>query len=210
MKRASRANATRRQRGLTLIELMMAMFVLAIGLAGGMILVSTAIASNNRNKLDTTATLLSQMVLEKIITPGNNNMPPLVGVPPVQGPPPHFVTVTDCTGATFRVYLDPGGPALNAANPADLDWTQPPPAQGYNMNYTVCRAGGQTSVYDVRWNITAVKGSPAGCQANCTVVYTKLVTVSARPTAAGRNTVQKVLFFGLPVTLRGVVGVLPN
>src|SRR5512142_1790278 len=52
MIRPPRAHAPRRQRGMSLIELMLAMFVLAVGLAGGMILVSPAIASNNRNKLD--------------------------------------------------------------------------------------------------------------------------------------------------------------
>lgn len=198
MKRAHPA-LHRRQRGMSLIELMMALFVLAVGLAGGMILVSTAIASNNRNKLDTTATLLSQMVLEKILTPGNANLPPLVGGAP--GPPPHFVVVSDCTGAQFRIYLDPGGPAL--APSGDINFAAPPPAIGYNMNYTVCRAAGQTAVYDVRWNIRAVKFTP-----NST--YTKIVTVAARPTGAAANNSTQILFFGLPVTLRGMSGISPN
>ncbi len=200
MNRAHRV--PRFQRGLTLIELMMALFVLAVGLAGAMILVSTAIASNNRNKLDTTATLLSQMVLEKILTPGNTNLPPLVGVPPVQGPPPHFVTVTDCTGATFPIWLDPGGPSPLTAS-GEIDFTVPPPAVGYSMLYTVCRAAGQTAVYDVRWNIRAVKSSP-------NAIYTKMVTVAARPTGAATNNATKILFFGLPITLRGESGISPN
>ena len=198
MNRAPHVSRLHRQRGLSLIELMMALFVLAVGLAGAMVLITTAIAGNNRNKLDTTATLLSQMVLEKILTSGNTNLPPLVGVPPAQGPPPHFVTITDCTGANFFIYLDPGGPALNAAT-GEINFAAPPPAIGYNMNYTVCRAGGQTAVYDVRWNIAAVQGN-----------YMKAVTVAARPTGAAANRVTKILFFGLPITLRGVSGISPN
>lgn len=197
MKRAHPDLRRRRQRGMSLIELLIAMLVLAIGMAGAMILVSTAIAGNNRNKLDTTATLLSQMVLEKIMAPGNSNLPP------VPTGAIHWVPVTDCTGATFRVYLDPGGPVLNPANPSEIDWTIPPPATGYNMFYTVCKAGGQTAMYEVRWNITAIKSSP-------NTIYTKLITVAARPMGAAKNSQLKGLFFGLPITLRGVSGVSPN
>ena len=197
MNRAPRASRFRRQRGMSLIELMMALFVLAVGLAGAMVLVSTAIAGNNRNKLDTTATLLSQMVLEKILTPGNSNLPPNPALLP------HYVTVTDCTGATFFIYLDPGGPALNAAT-GEINFAVPPPAIGYNMIYTVCKAGGQTAVYDVRWNIQALQTSVGG------TIYTKLVTVAARPTGAAANRTTRILFFGLPITLRGVSGVSPN
>jgi prepilin-type N-terminal cleavage/methylation domain-containing protein len=202
MNRFRHRSRSNRQKGLTLIELLLALFVLAVGMAGSMILVSTAIASNNRNKLDTTSTLLAQMVLEKIVTSGNNNLPPLVGIPPAQGPPPHFVNVTDCTGATFPIYLDPGGPTLNAAT-GEIDFTAAVPPIGYSMLYTVCRAAGQTAVYEVRWNVTAVKASP-------NIIYTKLVTVAARPTGAGANNRQKIFFFGLPITLRGESGVSPN
>lgn len=196
----------RSQRGMSLIELMMALFVLAVGLAGAMILVSTAIASNNRNKLDTTATLLSQMVLEKVLAAGNNNMPPLVGG--VQGPPPHFVNVTDCTGATFPIWLDPGPAPAPLTATGEIDFTVPPPAVGYSMLYTVCRAAGQFAVYDVRWVIVPVK-SLGVCPASCTV-YTKQVIVAARPTGAAANNNTKILFFGLPITLRGYSGMSPN
>ncbi len=203
MNRAPHTLRSRRQRGLTLIELMLALFVLAVGLAGAMILISGAITSNNRNRLDTTATLLSQMVLEKILTSGNTNLPPLVGIPPAQGPPPHFVTVTDCTGATYPIFLDPMTAPYPLTATGEVDFTGGFPAVGYTMLYTVCRAGGQTAVYDVRWVIQAVKTSP-------NAVYTKMVTVAARPTGAGNNNMQKILFFGLPVSLRGESGISPN
>ncbi len=199
MKRAHHASPRKRQQGLTLIELMLALFVLAVGLAASMMLVTTAIASNNRNKLDTTSTLLSQMVLEKILTPGNANLPPLIGG--VQGPPPHFVNVTDCTGANYQIRLDAGGPGLLASG--DINFAVNPVPLGYGMNYTVCRAGGQTAIYEVRWNIVNIKATP-----NST--YMKQVTVAARPLGAGANTSTQLLFYGLPITLRGVSGISPN
>lgn len=203
MKRTSNPSHARGQRGMSLIELMLALFVLAVGLAGAMILVSTAIASNNRNKLDTTATLLSQMVLEKIITPGNS----------LAGAPPHFVTITDCTKAPFQIWLDP-----NVASPpfkpnlpnGDYNWGAGAPAVGYSMNYSVCRAGGQIAVYDVRWNIQALTYAGVCPGPNCGTVYTKEITVSARPLGAATANSTQVLFFGYPITLHGVSAVSPN
>ena len=55
-----------RQRGTSLAELMIAMLVLAVGLAGITILVTTSIGTDNRNSRDTTATMLAQLVIEEI------------------------------------------------------------------------------------------------------------------------------------------------
>ncbi len=200
---------SKQQRGLTLIELMMALFVLAVGLGGAMILISTAIAGNNRNKLDTTATLLSQTVMEAILAPGNTNLPP----PPPAFTPPHFVTITDCTGANNQVWLDPGPQGWGAAPPLDasgnIDFSKPAPAAGYSMQYVVCRAGGQRAVYEVRWVIVPVKWQGPCPNSPCTI-YTKQVIVASRPTGAGANGPQKIFFFGLPITLRGVSGMSFN
>ncbi len=204
------ASCSKRQRGLTLIELMMALFVLAVGLGGAMILISTAIAGNNRNKLDTTATLLSQMVMENVLAAGNANMPP----PPPAVTPPHYVSVTDCTGNTSQIWLDPGPqawgtpPKLTASG--EIDFSQPPPPAGYYMLYKVCKAGGQTAVYDVRWVIVPVKWA-GSCPGTPCTMYTKQVIVAARPTGAtNANNKQTIFFFGLPITLRGVSGMSFN
>ena len=53
-RKAGRSN----EAGLSLIELMIAMVIMTVGFMATMILISTAIATNNRNKLDTTATAL--------------------------------------------------------------------------------------------------------------------------------------------------------
>ena len=44
--------------GMSLIELMIAMIVLVVGMMGIMVMISTAITTNARNKMDTTATAL--------------------------------------------------------------------------------------------------------------------------------------------------------
>ncbi len=56
----------RTDRGTTLIELMIAMLVLAIGLGATTIMLTGAMASDNKSTKDMTATLLAQMVMEQI------------------------------------------------------------------------------------------------------------------------------------------------
>ena len=54
------------ERGISLVELVIAISVLAIGMAGLAVLFSTAIMNNSRSKGDTSGTMLTQTVLEKI------------------------------------------------------------------------------------------------------------------------------------------------
>src|SRR3569623_961569 len=56
----------RNERGMTLIELMFACTVLAVGMAGLALLFSTAAVAVKRNKVDSGATLVAKMVLEQI------------------------------------------------------------------------------------------------------------------------------------------------
>jgi hypothetical protein len=183
-----------------MIELLIAMMVLAVGMMGSMILVRTAIVNNNRNKLDTTSTALAQMVLERI-----QSRPATVNTP---------FTITDCTGAVSTVDPTPGG-APNGAG-AKIITSSPPPGQslgdidftqdfaavpvGYAMQYVTCgpapgtpgaAAGGQVT-YEIRWNVTTMTG------------FTKLVTVSARKRIA--TSTSALPFFSIPFTLRGIAG----
>ena len=80
----------RRDSGMSMIELMVAMTLLAVGMAGAMVLISTSIASNNRNKVDTTATVLSEMMVERIAAGG-------IGLA--------AFTITDCQGNSFAIDL---------------------------------------------------------------------------------------------------------
>ncbi len=191
MTSAQSSNVKRRQKGLTLIELMMALFILAVGLAGGMILVSTAIASNNRNKLDTTATLIAQGVLERILQQGASSTA--------------VITMTDCVGNVLNINntsaASPGaGSALNSSGSIVFQTT---PNPGYGGSYTVCRAGGTTAIYDVQWNITTMGTSG-------TQVYTKYVTVAARAQGAAATNKSQILYYGVPISLRGMAADNPN
>ena len=190
MRSAQSSNPKRRQKGLTLIELMLALFVLAVGLAGGMILVSTAIATNNRNKLDTTATLIAQTVLERILQQGASSTA--------------VIAITDCTGNQLNIN-NTSAAAPGAGSPvANGSLTfQAAPTAGYGGTYTVCRAGGMTATYDVQWNITTMGTSG-------TQVYTKYVTVAARPQGAAANNKSQILFYGVPISLRGMAADSPN
>ena len=183
-KRVRREN----QAGLSMIELLIAMLVLAVGMMGSMILVRTAIVNNNRNKLDTTATALAQMVLEQI-----NSQPASATT---------IFQITDCTGVASNV-----NPTMAAAPGAGATLIQPPnfnagnidfsqdyaavPA-GYAMQYITCGPANAQVTYEIRWNVTQMTG------------FTKLVTVSARKRVA--TTTSALPFFTVPVTLRGVGG----
>ena len=189
-----------RQAGLSMVELLMAMLVLAVGMMGSMILVRTAIVNNNRNKLDTTSTALAQMVLEQInsrpVTTASN------------------IIIFDCTGVARTI--NPNGAAGPNGAGAAIIQASPPPGQtvgdisfaqnfadvpvGYAMQYVTCgaaagtpgaAAGGQVT-YEIRWNVTTMTG------------FTRLVTVSARKQIAPGTSA--LPFFSIPFTLRGIGG----
>src|SRR5260370_12155749 len=52
--------------GFTLVEMLFAALILLVGLPAGMMLILTAIANDNRSKMDSSATILSQMTIEMI------------------------------------------------------------------------------------------------------------------------------------------------
>lgn len=186
------------QSGMSMVELLIAMMVLAIGMMGSMILVRTAIVNNNRNKLDTTATALAQMVLEQI-----NSVP----VTPPPGVLPN-INIKDCAGVPRTINPNsaaaPGaGAALiqNGYNAGNIDFTQDfsvPLANNYAMLYIPCGPAASQVTYEIRWNITTIQppGDPTA--------FTKLVTVSARKQIA--TTTSALPFFSVPVTLRGIAG----
>lgn len=174
------------QRGMTLIELLIALTILVIGMGAVMIMIATAIAQNSGTKYDSGGTMLAQTVTEQIISiPGNLN------------PPPANPTETDCAGTvhTIAVFGAPGpvgaGAAVIAAT-GNIDFTQAPGGLGnYRMLFVSCGDGNRQATYDVRWNIQTLGPN------------TKLVTVAARridqATRSGTG-------FNVPITLRTIVG----
>src|SRR6267154_3341897 len=98
----------RHERGMSLIELMIAMVVLLVGIVGSMALIAYAIGGNGRSRQQSNATGIAQMVSERISSQKaslSNNL-----------------TITDCTGTSTTVYTGAGGGALTSSG--DVDMTQ--------------------------------------------------------------------------------------
>lgn len=150
-------------RGFSLIELMIAIVVLAVGLLAGMLLMCVSAASNGRSKLNTTASTLAESTLERIIA-----------IPQSAGGAAALTSVTDCSGNVFNMSTAPGGAPLVDAGAFGIvvDYNQPA-VPNYSMQYMVCAAG-QGLTYDVRWNVAAGP-TPS----------TQLVTVSAKANTVG-------------------------
>ena len=153
-----RKKAVRKQRGMTLIELMIAMVVLLVGLVGSMSLVAISMGGNGRSRQQSNSTVISQMTSEKISSQKASLSQNL--------------TVIDCAGNSSTLYTTAGGSPL--ATSGDVDFSQAA-VTGYQMVYTDCGTSGRKINYDVRWNIT--QPSP----------YTKLVIVSTKMQNAGND-----------------------
>jgi prepilin-type N-terminal cleavage/methylation domain-containing protein len=184
----------RRQEGLTLIELMFAMVVLAVGLGGIMTMVIAALASNGRNRTDTSATWLSVMILQQMaeIPAGTNTI----------------FTITDCSGTVWNVNTAPGGATLRGTDNVPM-WVSndinfnvaygaAAPGNGYQMSYASCGTNGQAGiVYDVRWNVTAQ------------TMKTKTVTVGAKIVGAAATNAggaSQNLYYSMPVQMKSIIG----
>ena len=181
------------QAGMTLIELLIAMLILAIGLGGIVNLLAVALETDNRNSKDTSATLLAQMVIEQISAQHPNSNA--------------AISVTDCAGNVWSISTTGGASPSGAGatlitNSSSLGYGGIDHTQaystitvGYAMRYVDCGGVGNTgtpTTYDVRWNVMTVAAN-----------YTRLVTASARPINA--NALGGIQY-ALPVSLRMVAG----
>ena len=181
------------QRGMSLVELMFAMVILAIGLGAITNLLAVAMTTDNRNSKDTSATLLAQMVIEQISAQHPNSNA--------------SISITDCAGNAWTIATA-GGASPNGTGAAlvtsststaygGIDQTQSYAniPLNYAMQYVDCGGAGNTgnpTTYDVRWNVMTVDTN-----------YTRMVTASARPLNASNLGGR---MFALPVTLRAVAG----
>jgi Tfp pilus assembly protein PilV len=191
--RNARHGAAREERGMGLLELIIAMTVLTVGMLGSMIMILTGMQSNSRNKLDTTATVLDQEVLETFATLKNY---PQVG----------SVAIYDCSGNSVSYQAAYGqGTFASGGNGApltatgDIDWTRPTPTlataatSGYAMNYTNCEG----DIYEVRWNVRDAENAPASKS------RLSILTVSSRLKAA--KNAHSAMLFAPPTTLRTLI-----
>jgi prepilin-type N-terminal cleavage/methylation domain-containing protein len=168
--------------GLTLIEMMIAMVVLAVGILASMSLVVMAITGNSRSKQQTNSTALTQMVTEKIMSIPANQSPTL--------------TITDCTNTSYNVSTTASSTGSGAPLTAsgDVDYTQGK-VNNYNMQYVDCGTLNRQMIYDVRWNLKTLNTIPSS-------PYVKLLTVSSRLAATGKSGSR----YAPVVTIRTVIG----
>ncbi len=171
------------QRGMSLIELMIASLVLIVGVLGCAALIPIAIGTNSRNRQQSNSTVIAQMTMEKIMS---------LPVGTLTG------TMTDCAAPantyTINTAGSTAGTGATLLSSGTVDFTQAlggagAPA-GYYLLYTTCSTSGGQSTFDVRWNIQ----TPSA--------YVKLVTVSAQLRGRGANQI----LYSLPVTIRSMVG----
>jgi prepilin-type N-terminal cleavage/methylation domain-containing protein len=169
--------------GFTMVEMLIAAFILLVGMTAGMMLIVTAMANDSRSKNDSSATVLSQMTLEMIATVPANAA--------------SNVTVVDCnpsSGSASHTIYTTGASSSGAGAPLSggaIDFTQAT-VTGYSMTYYGCQAstGDRQETYDVRWNIKTLSTNA------------KLVTVAAKPIAGSAH----ANFFAVPVSLKIIVG----
>jgi hypothetical protein len=172
-----------------LLELLIAMVVLATGMGGLLVLLTASMYTNNRAGQDTTSTMIAEHILEQISAQPANAM---TSLPPFQ----------DCAGTAWTVSTASaplgGGDSVNGGNGANLtaagavDWTQPYASvpTGYKMHYAGCGAGGEQTIYSVRWNVIKITD------------YSRMIIVSARPEGAKIGGLRYVT----PVSLRTIGG----
>jgi Tfp pilus assembly protein PilV len=177
--RKKHSRCAHKQDGLTIIELMLAMVILAVGILASMSLVIMAINGNFRSKQQSNSVALAQMVTEKIMS-----------IPAWSNP---TLTLTDCTGTNFNIATAAGGGALTSSG--DVDYTQAK-VTNYNMAYTDCGTANRQLTYDVRWKITAIPND----------TYAKLLTVSARLQSVTTAGATSGSVFGPVVTISTVIG----
>src|ERR1700688_4484118 len=181
------------QTGMTLVELLIALSILAVGMGALTNLLVLAIETDNRNSKDSSSTLLAQMVIEQISAQHPNSNA--------------TISVTDCAGNAWTVATaggaSPNGAGANlvttstSAGYGGIDQTQAYSSitANYAMKYVDCGGAGNTGVpttYDVRWNVMTIDAN-----------YTRLVTASARPVNA--NALGGIQY-ALPINLRAVTG----
>ena len=129
---------SRQHRGMSLLEVMVAMVVLMVGVGGCIAAIPFAIRTNFSNRQQSNSTVLAQMVIEKIMSVPTGTT---------------STAITDCGGTSNTINTTAGGESVLSSGAIDYTATKP---TGYYMNYTTCGSNGQQMVYDVRWNITAL------------------------------------------------------
>ena len=138
-----RTKAENPQAGMSMIEVMIATVILTISSLGVIGLVWTAILMNNRNKVDSTQTMLAESIIEQVNATiiGSENS-----------------ALSDCDGTTWTISTTPGGAALSGAT---IDFSRDDSSRRTTHMTYVLRApcastGAIQATYDVRWHVDIV------------------------------------------------------
>ena len=183
---AGKERARSSESGISLIETLMASVILVIGLLSMGALIVGSIATNNRNRHDSTQTMLATSIVEQI----NST---IVGA--------GTSTLIDCAGTAHTINTLPGGANLSGT---DIDFTENIAADttkaAYHMDYVLRTPCTSTSTaertYDVRWRLEIVGAAAA------TPTNTYLLTIGSRLKDHGEGN----KFFSKPVTMRVMSG----
>lgn len=165
-----------------MIETLVACAILIVLSLSMVSLIVASIATNNRNKIDSTQTMLAESILEQIHSTFNGN-----GTSALQ----------DCSGTSWTIDTTiPNTGSVGAAlSGSSIDYTQATPPTGYHMDYVVrtpCNNSGNiVGIYDVRWHLDQIG-----------TTNTYMITVSSKLKNHGEGNI----YFALPVTLRFMSG----
>ncbi|MGB2625561.1 MAG: prepilin-type N-terminal cleavage/methylation domain-containing protein [Candidatus Acidiferrum sp.] len=146
---ANRSKRLLRQRGFTLIEMLMATVIILVGLVAVAQLVPTSVMMNSNNRNDGTALVFAQRVLEEMRNQSLSNL--------------YFTdaTLPPCAAPNACLLGDPTQPSVAVGSPLNTTGLTPiidfsaAPVGGYNFNY-VDPNDPLNAIYDVRWAIVTV------------------------------------------------------
>lgn len=176
----------KRSGGFSLVEILIAMVILSVGLLAIIGMIVSASLTANRNKVDSTASMLADTVLEQLSAKDVTSA--------------GTFTLKDCAGLDHTIGNAPGaapagaGAPLNANN--NIDFTAGAVAN-YQMDWVTCGGAGVRNTFDIRWNVMNMNAGMPLLAGN----YSRLVTVSARKKVAAG-------IYNPAVTLRTVAGTL--
>ena len=204
MRLAQQLNSNRKtgpsQGGMTMIELLIAITVLAIGMGAMLTVFTAAITHNSQAKTTTAGTMLAQTVLERIAAQPANVVAPIILSDCSPGGPVQWTIATaGAPSPGLGANLIAAPPAPPGYNVGDVDWVNQNYAAvpaNYKMQFVVCGNNGRQQTYDVRWNIPQITAN------------SRLITVSARPLNADSATGSGAAnLYARPITLRTIGGI---
>jgi Tfp pilus assembly protein PilV len=178
---------TTSQRGITIIETMFAAFILVVGSLSMVGLIFQSIATNNRNKIESTQTMLATTISEQIdstiIGSGTSSL-------------------VDCDGVSHTIDTNATIAGANVSGDA-IDFTEniaaDPTKNNFHMDYllrTPCTTSGKLQgLYDVRWHVQIV-----GNTINDTHTYQLIIGARLKNHGEGN------LFFSKPASIRVLSG----